>query len=239
MEPSAIRRMAELQAHHWWFEGRRCIMRSLIQGLDLPEGASILEIGCGTGANLAMLQEFGDVTGVEPDDGARALIQAPGVELVDGRLPDGLAFAEKSFDLICLFDVLEHVDNDGDSLNNIRKLLKNDGYLLLVVPAFPWLWGAHDVAHHHKRRYRLQELAGKMRNAEYSVEYISYYNFMLFPLIAGVRLVKKWLGKDAPDDAMPPEWLNEVLLKLFASERFWIRRYLPLPVGVSLVAICR
>jgi SAM-dependent methyltransferase len=239
MEPQAIRRMAELQQHHWWFEGRRRIMRSLIRTLQLPEHVAILEVGCGTGANLAMLGEFGHVTGIEPSAEARRFISADGVEVLDGALPDKLNIDIKLFDLVCLFDVLEHIDEDVFSLKSIHNLLNKNGYLLLTVPALPWLWGMHDASHHHKRRYRLQELDGKMRNAGYSIEYISYYNFILFPLVAGARLLKRWFSKDAPDDAMPPEWLNGLLLRLFASERFWLMRYWPLPVGVSLVAIVR
>src|SRR5690606_37739711 len=111
------------------------------------------EVGCGTGGNLEMLAQFGQVTGLEPDDESRAYASdATGVPVVFGLLPDGLPDFDGPFDLIAALDVIEHLDDDGGSLVALRRKLSPGGYLLTTVPAHPWMWSQHDALHHHKRR---------------------------------------------------------------------------------------
>ena len=166
MERAVFDRMAELDQDHWWFLARRRILDALIGRVVRPgEQARILEVGCGTGHNLAMLGRFGKVEACELDRsraGAGASKRL-GRKVKDARLPDLSMFERNGYDLVALLDVLEHVPDDIGSLRAIHRRLKPGGALLVTVPANPWMWSAHDVAHHHFRRYTRFGLAQAVR----------------------------------------------------------------------------
>lgn len=240
MERAVFDRMAKLDQHHWWFLARRRILEALIGRIvQPPRDARVLEIGCGTGHNLAMLGEFGTLDACELDPCARAMAsQRLGHEVQDSKLPDLTTFEKDSYHLVALLDVLEHVPDDKASLRAIRDRLKTGGALLLTVPANPWMWSAHDVAHHHFRRYTKRSLRRAMVEAGFEVELLSYFNTLFFPLIAAVRIVGKLVGKEAADDKLPSAPVNAALNKIFGLEAGLIGR-LPMPFGVSLVGVGR
>lgn len=240
MEAQVFERMAELDSSHWWFVARRDILEALIRRVVRPpENARILEVGCGTGHNLAMLSQFGHVEATELDDKARALAASrSGLRIESAALPDLSAFPESHFDLVAMLDVLEHVSDPAGSLKAILGRLKPGGKLLVTVPANPWMWSAHDVAHHHHRRYRKAELAEAARAAGFAIDLLSPFNTLLFPLIAAARVAGKITGREAADDAMPPRPVNSILKTVFGAEAGLIGR-VPLPAGVSLVAVLR
>jgi SAM-dependent methyltransferase len=240
VEAKVFERMAELDSTHWWFVARRNILRSVIQRIVRPpEQARILEIGCGTGHNLAMLGEFGRVEASELDPTARKLAtKRRGRKVEAAALPDLSAFPEGQYDLVALLDVLEHVADDRAALTAIRTRLKPGGKLLVTVPANPWMWTAHDAAHHHHRRYTKRRLAKDVRDAGFAIDLLSPFNTILFPLIAAVRAAGKVTGRESADDAMPPKPLNALFQGLFGLESGLIGR-LPMPFGVSLVAVVR
>ena len=238
MERAVYDRMAEIDGEHWWFQARRQIVAALIENEVGPRpGARLLEVGCGTGSNLTMLQHYGAVDAVEPDEPARALASSrSGIAVKGGLLPDGVALDDGAYDLIVLLDVLEHIPDDRGTLEALRGKLAPNGRLLVTVPAMPWLWSAHDVAHHHKRRYTARALSRVFEDAGFRVRYRSHFNTLLFPLIVAARAAGKLLGRESGDDAMPPRPLNSLLKALFASERHLLRR-LRLPFGVSLALV--
>jgi SAM-dependent methyltransferase len=240
MDRAVFDRMAELDQHHWWFTARRRILSSVIRRVVRPPAnARILELGCGTGHNLDTLAKFGKVEASELDDYARELAtQRLGRKVEKVALPDLSKFPADAYDMIALLDVLEHVPDDKGSLAAILTRLKPGGALLVTVPANPWMWSAHDVAHHHHRRYRKAEIAALATAAGYEVELLSPFNTMLFPLIAGIRLINKARGHDSADDALPSKPVNGALDKLFGAEAGLIGR-LPFPFGVSLIAVLR
>jgi SAM-dependent methyltransferase len=240
MERAVFDRMAELDQDHWWFEARRRILKRLIERVVQPtKKARILEVGCGTGHNLSMLKGFGRVEASELDRSARSLAnkRLPG-KVKSAKLPDLSMFARNSYDLIALLDVLEHVLDDLASLRAIHMRLKPGGALLLTVPANAWMWSAHDAAHHHFRRYSRNQLEELFLRAGLEVQLLSYFNTLLFPLVAAARAVGKITRKESADDKLPSAPVNALLNAIFGFEAGLIGR-VPMPFGVSLVAIVR
>ncbi len=240
MDHSIYLKMRDVEDRHWWFVARREIVRHMLSRLNLPDAARILDVGCGTGGNLAMLRSFGQIEAMEMDDEARQLAnERQQGSVLPGRLPNHLPCFANRFDLITLLDVLEHIDDDQAALATLRERLTPGGRLLLTVPAFQMLWGPHDERHHHKRRYRAKNLGDTARAAGFSVEYLSYYNFWLFPVVALARLAQRRGKRQANDGlTLPGPLVNRLLAALFASERFFIPAA-RLPFGVSLIAVLK
>ena len=238
MERIVYDRMAELDSRHWWYRARRDILGRLIEArVKPPADARILEIGCGTGHNLAMLGRFGTIDAVEMDDAARAVAsERLGRPALMSTLPALEGVERGAYDLVALLDVLEHVDEDRASLASIAERLRPGGRILLTVPAHPWMWSAHDVVNHHKRRYTRRGLRATIEGAGLGIELLSYFNSLLFPVAAAARLAGRLTGKEDSDDRLPPAPLNKALEFLFGLERYAVGR-VPFPPGVSLVAI--
>lgn len=240
MDRDVYQRIRELEQAHWWFTARRAILADQIAGLGLATDARVLEVGCGTGGNLAMLGRFGAVSAVEPDAEARTYAsERTGVEVREGLLPDGLPQFDTPFDLIASFDVIEHVDDDVGALAAIARWLKPGAPLIATVPANAWMWSDHDVRHHHKRRYDLAGFKAVARQAGLEVGKATYFNTLLFPLIGSIRVAKSALQMHGGDDeVMPGAFLNKALHEIFAAERALLRRA-DLPFGVSILLVAR
>lgn len=241
MEPQIYRQMHAVEDRHWWFGGRRAIVRSVIEQLPLPARPRILEAGCGTGGNLPLLAACGEVTGLEYDHEAAKLARERQCGTVlQASLADRLPFREGQFDLVVLLDVLEHLDDDTTSLQTLFRHVRPGGFVVITVPAFMFLWSAHDRDHRHKRRYVARELHACVRAAGFEAAQLSYFNTFLFPVIAAVRLCERLRETHAanPDLQLPRPFVNGALRRLFGSERHLIR-FVPLPIGVSLLAVGR
>lgn len=239
MDSQMYEQMMAVEDKHWWFVARRSIVEQVISKLNLSADAEIFEAGCGTGGNLAMLSRHGRVSAMELNEIARTFASKLEIgEIQPGFLPDDIPFADKNFDLIVLLDVLEHVEEDSASLQALFAKLKPSGWLLITVPAYPWLWSKHDDLLHHKRRYILHNLQQIVANAGYHINFVSYFNFVLFPLIAGVRLVQGLFHQGGNEQSMPPKLVNQILTCLFGMERHFVGR-LPLPFGVSLLLLAQ
>ena len=234
---------ASMEDEHWWFVGRRQIIDSFIRQLHLPKNAEILEAGCGTGGNLVMLSAHGRVDAMEIDEIACALAnQRQVTQVKNGSLPENIPF-EGKYDLIVILDVLEHLDNDLAALKALYAKLKPGAWLLITVPAYQFLWSQHDEINHHKRRYFLKNLQQVVRKANYELHYKSYFNTLLFPPIAALRLMSKLLlsnrrYQDRGDLKMPSQFINRFLTLLFASEGYLLR-CTRLSFGVSILLIAR
>lgn len=239
MDASIYARMAEIDGAHWWFAARRRIIAALIEAqAPKKSGMRILEVGCGTGSNLALLQGYGTVDAIEPDDFARAFASdRSGVAVKGGYLPDGVALDDSYYDFIVLLDVLEHIPGDLEALRALRRKLAPGGRLMVTVPANPWMWSDHDVAHHHQRRYTAATLVDVFARAGFRARHRTHFNTLLFPLIVGVRALHKLTGKKGgDDDAMPSPFVNRMLDRLFGAERYLVARG-SLPFGVSLALV--
>lgn len=239
MDRTVFDRLSQIEGEHWWFCARRRILKSVITRFA-PHGGRlrVLEAGCGSGGNLTMLAEFGAVDAFELDDEAREIARhkLPS-DVKSGSLPDGIPFAAGGYDIVAALDVIEHVERDVESLVRLGERLAPGGRLIMTVPALPWLWSQHDVTHHHFRRYTRRELEETLLQAGLRPVRISYFNTLLFPLIAGVRLLKRVSGmKETGDDAMPSPIVNSILKGIFGLESGLVGK-VPLPFGVSLIAI--
>lgn len=240
MDKSLYKEHYELEDRHWWFVGRRAIIRAVL--LMLPRGVGhVLDIGCGTGRNALLLRNFAkSVMGTEDTDEAIQLAREKNAWLpvTKGSLPEVLVAG--TFDLVAMFDVLEHVQDDRMALRNIREKLNSGGYILLTVPAYRMLWSEHDELAHHKRRYTKGELERVVRDAGFTVLRASYFNTLLFLPILAIRFVKRVFGirSGASDFFMPPALLNSILVGLFSFEAFLLR-YINLPFGVSLLCLAK
>jgi SAM-dependent methyltransferase len=245
MDPSLYPRMAEVEDAHWWFASRRAIVDRILDRLELPADPAILEPGCGTGGNFPMLARRGRLFAIDSDQSAISFARARGLaQIALGSLPDQIPFGDQLFDLVVMTDVLEHLDDQAGALRALRMRLRPGGWLLLTVPAMAWLWSDHDVTHHHRRRYGASELGSLIIAAGFDVTYLSYYNFLLFPMIAGARMLHRVRRPDQAaadgrhDLAMPPRAVNSVLQRIFSTERYLVGSA-RIPFGVSLIVIAR
>jgi SAM-dependent methyltransferase len=232
--------MYELEDRHWWFVSRqRIILDLLTRQLKLSAHARILDVGCGTGAVLADLSKRYEAYGTDTSELAVEYCRKRGLANVYRCELEGFPLEQLRFDLVTLLDVIEHVDDDVRMLRGASDRLAPGGRILVTVPAYQFLWGPHDVANHHKRRYTRDSLKRTMQSSGLTIEKISYMNFLLFP----VALVQRLLVARRPGDNgnmlhMPAKPLNTVLTFVFAFER-QLLRMMSLPYGLSLLAIAR
>jgi SAM-dependent methyltransferase len=238
MERGIYDHMAAHAGSHWWYVARRQVLADVIGRLvQLPPSPRLLEVGCGTGHNLAMLGQFGTVDAVELDDEARAMAsRALGRAVLPARLPDLPPLPAASYDLIALLDVLEHVPEDRATLAAIAGRLAPGGALLVTVPQHQWMWSSHDVANHHVRRYDRAGLAAAFAGSGLQLRLLTSFNSLLFPLAVAQRLASRITGREGRQDDDLPGPLNGLFRSVFSLERHLLGR-LPMPPGLSLLAL--
>ena len=241
METHVYDELAIAELKHWWCVGRRAILADTIAREVEGEKMRALDIGCGSGLNAKILEtKAKEVTGIESEHHAINLAAqfAPNLRVVKGTFPN--VRLDGYFDIVTLFDVLEHCVDDVTTLKIIHGLMTPSGTLMLTVPAFAWLWTAHDDIVHHKRRYTKNKLQKKIEAAGFRVERITYFNTLLFPAIVALRTVRSIFGitQTTSDYALPNPILNWIFGKIFGLEKYLLR-YVNLPVGVSILCIAK
>lgn len=238
MDRAAYASMSAIEGRHWWFVARRRIIETLIDRFGaVPPRGRVLEAGCGTGGNLALLSRYGELEAFEFDDRAREDANAKNIAPVSfGALPDDVNFADGGYDLVALLDVLEHLEDDKASLERLGRLLARDGRLVLTVPAVPSLWSHHDEVHHHFRRYTRKSLEECVAAAGLKIQRVGYFNSLLFPLAWLQRQYHRLTGRRSDLDAIPGKLTNGLLKLVFSSERHLVPHF-PMPIGLSLFAV--
>lgn len=234
----------EIEQRHWWFQARRHIVWSLVRRYvhDADKRRlRICDLGCGTGGNLAALADRHDVTGVEFSPQALEYARRRlGDRVGPGSLPDGVHLPDASFDVVLLTDVLEHIEDDAGSAHTALRLLRQAGIVVATVPANQWLYSRHDERHHHFRRYGRRQFRELWTQPDAEILLLSYYNMLLFPPAATVRLASKLLPQQAAfhELAVLPRPINSALTRVMRSEAPLLGR-VPLPFGLSLIAVVR
>ncbi len=234
--------MYKIEETHWWFVGRRRIIKSFIERVCATlkrEHPRILDIGCGTGANLEMLAPFGETEGVDVSTEALAFCRERGLQNVRQGEAEHLPYEDGSFDLVTALDVVEHLDDDVAGLREMRRVLRPAGRALLFVPAFMFLWGVQDDVSHHRRRYTRAGLKRVVRAAGLEVESATYANITFFaPILLGRLLLRLTGTRLASENNINVGALNGLLGCIPGAESE-ILRHANLPFGVSAICVAR
>lgn len=242
MNSNEYEELYQFEDTYWWHVGRRSIIRRILRrSLKNRSRPRILDVGCGTGGMLSLLGGFGEVVGIDHSPQAIAFCRKRGLDQVGLGDAASLPAMSGKFDLVTMFDLLEHLDDDRGSLRGAHQALRAGGCLLLTVPAYPFLWSEHDEALGHRRRYRIQDLRFKVHEAGFEIEKLSFaVSFLLLPII-GYRVFRRLLvRKSVPKTSYVtlPTWLNRFLAKILAFEG-WLMQRLSLPFGASIVCLAR
>ncbi|MCD9186242.1 MAG: class I SAM-dependent methyltransferase [Pyrinomonadaceae bacterium] len=243
MEQHTYGIMNDVEDKHWWFVGRRAILEEFLRQIirnrkSEVRNPKILDVGCGTGANLEMLAQFGESEGVDVSDDALAFCKAKGLRVHKG-LAEKLPFADESFDVVTALDVVEHLDDDVAGLKEMHRVLKTGGKTLIFVPAFMWLWGVQDDISNHRIRYTKKQIVERLKKAGFTIERATYANWTFFaPILAGRTLMKITGIKPESENNVNVSALNGIFGKIFSSERLWLKNF-DFPFGVSIVITAR
>lgn len=226
---------------HWWFRVRESILMSKIKKIAIGKKLNILNIGCATGRSSEALSQYGNVTSLEYDiDCCEFARKKTGLEIIHGSILE-LPFKENEFDLVCAFDVIEHIEEDQKGVSEMVRVCKSKGAIFVTVPAFMNLWSDHDTINHHFRRYKINEVNSLFVTKLGSLVYKSYFNSFLFPMIYGFRKLstfKKNKNKEIKSDfesfsATNP--LNYFFYVIFYAEKLILNLNIKFPAGVSIM----
>lgn len=230
--------MRSVEDRHWWYVGTRAIAHDLLA--TLPFAERILDAGCGTGGNRAMLHRHGRVVAIDLSELALELTATRGGVPLARASVTQLPFPDATFDLVTSFEVLYHrgVGDDVHAMRELCRVLRPGGHLLLRLPALEWLRGAHDEAVHGARRYTRHELESKLRSAGLTPVRVTYLNTLLLPLAAAKRLLERLAGTSGDDLGATPRPLAALFRAALTAERHILRRR-DLPAGVSIMALAR
>jgi len=241
METKLYQEMHELESQHWWFRARREILTSLIWQY-LPQG-KILDVGCGTGFFLEAFKTESaskyEAWGIDIAAIAVQVCHYKGLTQVTQGILEKNSLPEHDFDLVMFLDMIEHLDHDLPTLLMAKHYLKPQGQILITVPAYQFLWSAHDEIHQHKRRYTKKKLTELLHQAGYEIVFVSYFNTFLFPLIAIARLIGNFSQRHHSSDAkLPSTVVNNLLYQVFKLEKNLLSQ-ISLPFGVSIVCLAK
>jgi len=232
---------------HFWYKARLIFIEHLLNKyIKKPNNdLKILDIGCGTGTEIKVLQKFGKITALDVNKQALVIAQKTGCEIIyanleQDKLPSG------KFDVVCAFDILEHLEKDVETLQKIYQSLQKNSLLVLTVPAFPFLFGPHDIALSHKRRYSKKELIKKIKDANFEIKTIGYWNSFLFPIEALFRIIKIVLNKTKKqktnfqtENKTPIKILNLLFFYLLNIDNIFFKKNIKFPFGITLYLVAR
>ncbi len=251
MNVEKLRLCASVEERHWWFAARRRIVRDLVSALVPPSKSSlVVDVGCGTGGNSGELSGDYRCIGIDasPDAVTLARERFPRATFLCGTF-DSLGTLAAETRVVLLMDVLEHVQDDFEFFSKIAAAIPPGAHIVITVPAGVDLWGQHDLASSHYRRYDVQRLERVWSGLPFTSLLSSPFNSRLYPLVKLARSVNARLGRSSgeagTDLHVPVGFVNNALLKVFGGESSVLRQALvekrarAFEFGVSLIAVLR
>lgn len=225
---------------YWWFISRTELLHFYLGEIARPAaGARIMDLGCGTGANLEVLSQYGTAIGLDFSEDALAFCRKRALPRLARGNGQALPVASDALDMVTAMDSLEHIPDDIATLKEAYRVLKPGGTLLVTVPAFGFLWSEHDEALQHLRRYSAAELTNKMKLAGFVPGKTTHVMFLLFFPVLAIRVIQNFTKKNThPKTSITllPGFVNQLLLLLNRIE-MWLLRWINYPFGVTIVAV--
>lgn len=242
MNIAEYEKMYNLEDHYWWFQGRKYIILDLMNNfINKKDSLNILDIGCGTGMLLSELSRFGEPIGLDFSPLALAFCRKRGIKDLMRASVDDLPIKNNSIDIITAFDLIEHIEDDKKLCNSIFDICKNDGYFILTVPAYQFLWSKHDESLYHYRRYTKKQIEDMLTKAGFKINKLTYAITLTFIPIAIYRFIEKIFNKNSKPKShliTLPEWINSLLIMTLKLESKILSKF-NLPFGVSIICIAQ
>lgn len=242
MKKEEYKKIFELETKHWWYLGMQKISQSLLSLVVKNRNSlQILDAGCGTGAMMIYLEQFGEVNGIDISPEALHFAKLRKLKNIHLASVEKILFQDRNFDLVTSFDVLYHqqIKNDFVALREFYRVLQPGGYLLIRVPAYNWLRGKHDEIVATRHRYTRNELVQKAKNVGFNIRRATYANMILFPIVLLRRFFEDLLSREETSDLRPlPRIINALLAKILYFEAFLITK-IDLPLGLSLFILAQ
>jgi len=243
MDQPEYEQMYRVEDWHWWFVSRRRMAAAMLgQWLEPEPCDRVLDVGCGTGGNLAILSRWGPVSGLDVSPFALDFARRHRPARLAQASALVLPYPDQTFNLVTAFDLLYHqwINDDARAICEIYRVLKPGGWLLVTDSAMPMLWSSHDKVYYARERYTLPKMRQKLRNAGFQPRRCSYINCLLLPVATLIRIIMRWLPLAAEVELRPPpRWLNRALVAVRELEVIWLRRNRTLPAGSSLICLAQ
>lgn len=244
MEYGEYQTMRAYSEYYWWHIGKRHLLKSLYEKFVKNKGnLAILEIGCGSGDVLSLVQDWGNVRGIDISPEAVNYCKIKGFKnVVCGDLATmDISNEKEKYDIILALDVLEHIQDDVDIMKKVNKMLKREGLFFITVPAFKFLWSTHDEALHHKRRYHSVELRRKLIDSGFNILLLTHFVALLFFPISIIRLMSNFIRRSAYPKASYvdfPKIINLIFAEILKIESLIIRNFYQ-PFGTTIVSVAK
>lgn len=242
MDPAEYTKLARIEADHWYYAGKRDIVRHWIARVRPPKAEErLLDCGAGTGRFAQEMAALCEVLVLDDhEDALRILRTRFRPDQILCLAGDQVPLPDGSLEYVTALDVLEHVPDDRAVVRGFRRLLKPGGLAVVTVPAGMALWSDWDVVLHHFRRYDRRQLAALFPDAEWEIVQLAYTNVVAYPAVWLVRRWRKWFPQspegERSEDRLPSPRVNRVLRWLFVRPA--LGRF-PWPFGVSLLLVAR
>ena len=233
MEDKAYNDIDNLEDNLWWYRVRREIVTDIIKNINDYNNLSLLDIGCGNGHLLKdSCQYVNKAVGIEKFDYSKPKFDnIINIDIFDNT------FEDNSFDIITFLDVMEHIEDENKFLQEVKRLIKYNGTIIITVPAYQWLFSNSDIFYGHYRRYNSKTLRKVLEDNGLEIQKLSYMNFFLFPLFALVRIIDKVFNRKKFEYG-ESKLTNTILYNIFHIEKYLLKKF-NLPFGSSLLTICK